>query len=480
MNDLRILIARLGWPTPACRWWTLQELAKRLSDTATTAETEAALLKLLHSRKLEAEVVEALCIFWMAAGHHGYVPNPDLPNCTPKPSLLSNLFLEALGFEAQVLDADLKVAPTCFEIPDDFDGAQGVDLARIFRTMLSGLELRTKFPLIRQMAFEWAQNRTAYPEAPLQGDIWHFAVPLGKGFAGPYSARATLRAISAYLRTLVVAERVWGLPSGVVLHYALKALPIHPTLAALNPSRPAWVPVRGCFSGDANEIEETLRGVVDSVAAERSGDELIALSTSVEMTMGRCVEVLLVRWLQAGGSEVADQDLTAHLATFWHDMPMLPSMPTTPLDRKTWLGSVPIDELLDDTSASLPLAGLIDLNRMGYLQLNLYPSRLFVPTLAGTGRTEVRQVGTTLEILENEQVVADYVHWNAGWGPVRPGLLSGACGAALVSRGTTYREFSAVKGEVVRSFYLWQVRLLHRSNTHDAFDETLKNGVFFV
>lgn len=117
---------------------------------------------------------------------------------------------------------------------------------------------------------------------------------------------------------------------------------------------------------------------------------------------------------------------------------------------------------------------------MGYLQLNLYPSRLFVPTLAGTAQTEVRQVGTTLEVLEDEQVVADYAHWNAGWGPVRPEPLSGACGAALVSRGTTYREFPAAEGQVVRSFYLWQVRLLHRSNTYDAFDETLKSGVFFV
>jgi hypothetical protein len=480
MDDLRILIARLGWPTPASRWWCMQELATKLGDSATTADTEAALLKLLHSRKLEAEVVEVLCIFWMAASAYGYAPSAKLPACTPKPSLLSNLFLEALGFAAQALNADLEVAPKDFETPTDFEGVQGVDLARIFRTTLSRLELRTKLPLIRQMAFEWAQNRTAYPEAPLQGDIWHFARPLGKDFVGPYSARAALRAISAYLRTLVVADRLWKLPSDVVLHYALKALPIHPTLAALRPSRPAWVPVREDLTGDANAIERILRGVVDRVAAGRPGEELIALSTPVEMTMRRCVEVSLVRWLQAGNSEVTDQDLAAHLHFFWRDMPTLPSVPTTPLERKTLLGTVSIDQLLDDPSASLPLAGRIDLDRMGYLQLNLYPSRLFVPTLAGTAQAEVRPVGTTLEILEDEQVVADYIHWNAGWGPVRPLALSGACGAALVSRGTAYREISATEGQVVRSFYLWQVRLLHRSNTYDAFDETLKSGVLFV
>jgi hypothetical protein len=480
MDDLRILIARLGWPTPASRWWSMQELAAKLGDPATTADTEAALLKLLHSRKLEAEVVEVLCIFWMAATAYGYAPGVELPARTPKPSLLSNVFLEALGFAAQALNADLEVAPKDFETPDDFEGVQGVDLARIFRTTLSRLELRTKLPLIRQMAFEWAKNRTAYPAAPLQGDIWHFARPLGKGFVGPYSARAALRAISAYLRTLVVADRLWKLPSDVVLHCALKALPIHPTLAALRPSRPAWVPVREDLTGEANAIERILRGVVDRVAAERPGDELIAFSTPVEMTMRRCVEVSLVRWLQAGNSEVADQDLAAHLDFFWRDMPTLPSVPTTPLERKTLVETVPIDQLLDDPSASLPLAGRIDLARMGYLQLNLYPSRLFVPTLAGTAQSEVRPVGTTLEILEGPQVVADYIHWNAGWGPVRPLPLSGACGAALVSRGTAYREFSAAEGQRVRSFYLWQVRLLNRSNSHDAFDETLKSGALFV
>ena len=330
------------------------------------------------------------------------------------------------------------------------------------------------------MAFEWAQNQTAYPESPLQGDFWHFARALGNGFVGPYSARAALRAISAYLRTLVVAERLWGLTSDVVRHYSLMALPIHPTLAALRPSRPAWVPVLGDFSGATNAIEGILRDVVDRVAAERPGDELIAFSTPVEMTMERCVEVSLVRWVQVGDSKVVEQDLAVHLDSFWRDMPTLPSLPTKPLDRKTWLGPVSFDQLLDVPSASLPLAGRIDFDRMGYLQLNFYPSRLFVPTLVGDAQTEVRQVGATLEVLKDEQVMADYVHWNAGWGPVRPGPLSGACGAALVSRGTTYREFLAAEGQVARSFYLWQVRLLHRSNTYDAFDENLERGVFFI
>ncbi len=113
-------------------------------------------------------------------------------------------------------------------------------------------------------------------------------------------------------------------------------------------------------------------------------------------------------------------------------------------------------------------------------KLHLYPSRLFVPTLVHTDQIEVRQEGGMLEVLEGEQVVADYSHWNSGWGPVRPTQLSGACGAALVSRGTAYREVPASEGQVVRSFYLWQVRILQRNSTQEASDEILKGGVFFV
>lgn len=116
----------------------------------------------------------------------------------------------------------------------------------------------------------------------------------------------------------------------------------------------------------------------------------------------------------------------------------------------------------------------------GYLQLNLYPSRLFVPTLVQTAQIEVRQEGGMLEVIEGEHVVADYSHWNSGWGPVRPTQLSGACGAALVTRGTVYREVPTSEGQVVRSFYLWQVRILQRNSTQEAFDEVLKGGVFFV
>lgn len=113
----------------------------------------------------------------------------------------------------QVSDASLKKVPKDFKIPADFNGVQGVDLPRVFRTTLSRLENRTGLPFVRQTAYEWTENRAAYPDAPYQGDPWHFTRALGDGFSGQFSARAALRAISAYLRTLAVAEQFWDMPS---------------------------------------------------------------------------------------------------------------------------------------------------------------------------------------------------------------------------------------------------------------------------
>lgn len=260
MDELRILIARLGWPSTSARWWSMQELAARLGKAAIRDETEYALLQQLSSRKLEAEVVEVLCIFWMATQAYGYSPSLKLAESIPKSSILSDLLLESFGMFAED-DEELEEAPDDFEIPQDFDGVQGSDLPRMFRTSMGELESRTGFPFVRQMAFEWAANRSAYPDAPFQGDPWHFSRPLGDGFIGQLSSRTALRAISAYLRTLAVAEEFWGMPTDRAEARALLALPVHPTLALLRPQRPVWFPAATDFDGDIEAIESSVRGL---------------------------------------------------------------------------------------------------------------------------------------------------------------------------------------------------------------------------
>ncbi len=480
MDELRILIARLGWPSTSARWWTMQELAAWLGEPGSRAETETVLLQLLNSRKLEAEVVEVLCIFWMAAQAHGYSPNPRLAESIPRSSILSDLLLESVGQLAEGDDERLKEVPREFEVPQDFNGVQGSDLPRIFRTSMGELEHHTGLPFIRQMAFEWTTNRAAYADAPFQGDPWHFLRPLGDGFVGQLSSRTALRAISAYLRTLAVAEEFWAMPLDRAESEALLALPVHPSLALLRPRRPAWFPGNTEFNGDTEAIEESLRALISRVAASRPGDELIAFSSPIVMSMERCVEVSIVRWSQAAGSKIADADLAARLDATWPRGRMLRSVAPEPLSTTTLLVLPRLDGLMDGESKAWPLAVPLGMDRVGYLQHNLYPERLFVPTLPDSDEAAITPHGGQLEVKVQEQVVADLCYWNAGWGPAYPMQFGGNCGTALISRGTGYRKGPVPATEPVRSFYLWRVKKLQRTQTFGSFSQALAIGVMFI
>ncbi len=480
MDELRILIARLGWPSTSARWWTMQELSARLGEPAVRVETESALLHLLRSRKLEAEVVEVLCIFWMAVQGHSYSPAAELAESTLKPSLLSDLLLTSLGLSVQAGGTDLREVPEDFQIPDDFNGVQGADLPRIFRTSMSALEAYSGLPVVRQMAFEWTENRVAYPDAAYQGDPWHFMRPLGDGFIGHLSARAALRAISAYLRALAVAKQFWAMSSELADQQSLLALPVHPTLALLRPRRPHWFPTSTDFDRDTEAVEAAFRALLARVEVARPGDELIAFNSPVVMSMERCVEVSLVRWSQASGGNVSDSNLAARLNTFWTREQMLPSAIADPFSTTTIVVPPTLEQLMDDDCKAWPLAGTLCYDRMGYLQHDLYPSRLFFPTVPGLHKVEVTPHDGQLEVKVADRVVADLCYWNAGWGPARPRLLRGNCGTALISRCTAYREGAGTESGPLRAFYLWQVRTLHRSNSFDEFSETLTTGAMFV
>jgi hypothetical protein len=481
MDELRILIARLGWPSTAARWWTMQELALRLGEPATRPETETALLQTLRERRLEAEVLEVLCVFWMAARGYDYPPGVELADSMPKPSLLSNQLMTSLGLPVKDDTEDLKEVPEEFESPDDFDGVQGVDLPRMFLTRMKRLEARSRLPFVRQMAFEWSENRAAYPDAPYQGDPWHFIRPMGEGFIGQLSSRTAIRAISAYLRALGVGKHFWNMPAPLASEASLVALPIHPTLAFLRPCRPDWFPTSKIdFSGDSKSTEAALRALLARVEETRPGDELIAFNSPVVMSLEVCIEVSVVRWSQAAGSEIDDADLAAYLESFWTREQTLSSVAGEPFSTTTIVQYANAYELVDEESASWPLAGVLDYNRMGYLQHDLYPSRLFLPTMSGSTAVEVNPCGGKLEASAGGKVIADFCYWNAGWGPARPRQLRGNCGTALISRGNAYRETVVPSVTAIRDFYLWRVRTLRRNNTFDKFSEAIASGAMFV
>ena len=479
MNELRILIVRLSWPSTSSRWWAMQELAARLGEPAAKTETESALLQFLRSRKLEAEVVEVLCIFWMAVKAYGYSPCTELAASILQPSLLSNLILESFELPPQS-EHNLRAVPEKFEMPDDFDKVQGADVPRIFWTSMNFLETRTRYPFVQQMAFEWTENRNAYPHAPYQGDPLYFSRPLGDEFIGQTSARAALRSISAYLRALAVAKQFWGMPQRFVDEYLPLALPVHPTLAFLKPHIPNWFPTASEFEGDNDSVKAAIYSLLTNIEATKPGCELIAFSSPVVMSMERCVEVSLVRWSQIAGGNIDDTNLADHLNSFWRSNKALSSSAREPLSTTTVVAPPAFAELSDSECRAWPLAATLDFNRMGYLQHDLYPSRLYFPTMPGFQRIEIVPNHGQLDVMAENQVIANFCYWNVGWAPVRLKQFQGNCGTALVSRGTVYRDQVDSVGSPTNSFYLWQVRTLYREGTYRDFEEKIVTGVIFI
>ena len=481
MNDIRILIARLDWPSTTVRWWAMQELAARLGDSVKRCETESALTQRLRKCRLEAEVVETLCVFWISAKGYGYLPNIKLADNIKKPSLLSSQLLKSLGISDKYAAGDLTEVPKNFESPEDFYGVQGVDLPKIFMTNLRRFETVSSLPFVKQMAFEWTKNRDAYPDAPYQGEAWHFIRPLGDGFIGQLSSRTALRTISAYLRALEVGKNFWKISDSVINDASLLALPIHPTLAFLTPNKPDWFisPIAG-FSEDSNSTEIALRTMLARFEETRPGDELIAFSSPVLVSMELCIEVSMVRWSQAVNSSVSDENLAEHLKVYLKQLKTLPSESVELLSTVTTVKYTNANRLLDEQSASWPLACYLDYYRMGYLQHDLYPGRLFIPNMVGETEIMIAPESGKLKMSADIRDIAEFNYWNAGWGPARPQQFQGNCGTALVSRGKAYRELAVSSAPAIRDFYLWQVRILRRSNTFDRFNESINSGIIFI
>src|SRR5690606_23235072 len=168
---------------------------------------------------------------------------------------------------------------------------------------------------------------------------------------------------------------------------------------------------------------------------------------------------------QTTGSDVEDADLATHLASFWARGQMLSSQAPTPLSITTLVIPPTREKLVNEDCKAWPLAGTLDFNRIGYLQHDLYPSRLFLPTMLGVDKVEITSHNGQLQAKVKDQVIAELCYWNAGWGPVRPRQFGGNCGTALISRGTAYREGTGAGSESQRAFYLWRVRTLHRNNS---------------
>ena len=471
-HEVDFLIERLRWPVAAARWWAMQELAELLRSPALRARVQSELCDRLRGSKLEAEAVELLCVFWMAFVQ-GVLPPPDLAEHVARQSVLATTLLEAMGLQStDGFVPPLQVVPANFELPDSFRSVQGRDVPRIYLTILRNLEEATDLPFTRQAAYEWACTESLYPDAPLQGDLAFFVRAMGEGATGSFANRAGLRMLTAFQRTLEVAESTWRMPRDVVRRYAYSVQPLEPSLAFMRSRRPAWVPPLGdAGPDDIASIERFIRQAREAIRASDPADELLALSTPVKAGVREISELSLVRWKRMGPKTVDPEALWRRfegrqgageygqfLADGW--------------STKSRLSTVTLDQVQDEEAHAVPMAAVQNPSRVAYLHKEFYPKRLYLPVATGLMASLVLEPAAgMLSVSARERPVASLAYWNAGWAAAHPAALDGGLwGTALVGKRANLvaDDDPAPSGY----FYLWKFAKLTRDASYTGYQET--------
>jgi hypothetical protein len=467
--ELELLFVRLRWPVASVRWWVMQELADLLVTPAFGDQVLARLTHELRECRLEAEAAEVLSIFWMAFCK-GWVPPKDLGAAVLRPSMLTERLLADMNLAAQTgVMPPLVSAPSDYQVTEEFERRQGRDVPRIHYSTVTMLERRFGFPFVRQMAYEWDQSKDAYPDSPFQGDLAYFVRPAGDNGIGSFTDRTSLRMMTAFVRTMEVARSIWRAPNELALWFARRALPLEPTFAFLRPNRPAWLPALSlAVAKDVGSISDFIADARATLEALEPQTALLALVTPLHVSNFEVVELTVVRWRRWGLKPFEASDLWERYTARQHQA-------YGDFDSDDWglqssISSLPLERVVDEECNAAPMAALLSMERIGYLQRDLFPERLYLPVVTGMVENLIAEPsGGTLGITASGDAVANLSYWTTGWSPGHPSGTSGLVGTSLVGR--LDRLQSVLENAPNEHFYLWRLTRLTRKHGYGAWDE---------
>lgn len=467
--ELELLFVRLRWPVASARWWVMQELADLLVSPALADQVLARLTQGLRECRLEAEAAEILSIFWMAF-HQGWAPPKDLGDAVLRPSMLTERLLADMKLVAQASSMPpLVAAPGDYQVTEEFERRQGRDVPRIHYSTVTSLQRRFGFPFVRQMAYEWDQSKEAYPDSPFQGDLGYFVRPAGDNGIGSFADRTSLRMMTAFIRTMEVARSIWRAPDELAHWFARRALPLEPTFAFLRPNLPAWLPA---LSLAVAEDADTISGFIDDAHAALEALEpqaaLLALVTPLYVSSFEMVELTVVRWRRWGSKTFEASDLWARYTARQHRA--YGNFDSDDWGLQSFISSLPLEQVVDEECNAAPMAAHLSMERIGYLQRDLFPERLYLPVVTGMNESLIAEPsGGALGITASGDAVANLSYWTAGWSPGHPSGTSGLVGTSLVGR--LDRPQSKLEDAPDGHFYLWRLTRLTRKHGYGAWDE---------
>lgn len=283
-NDIAIalLVTRLHWPFTSIKQWTANELSSLLATSDYSKAIEVKLLKNLESKKLESEVIEILCVFWMAY-QKGYQPSVTIGNYIFARSCLSDQLLKDLdsktcnyGHYQGNFDINLDL----IERESNFRKNLGFEFPRMYLDTLEDLKEDYSFPLTEDLQHEW--NKTFIHE-PRPHDSYQYF--LERNNTGQFYTLNSHRGRSAYLRVFEVAKRRYGMPDDYANFFSIKALPLEIAYLNFLPSTVPWF-TKWDFQNEYNieALKDYLRNLIKVCNASNKGQVLGALSFPIEIS----------------------------------------------------------------------------------------------------------------------------------------------------------------------------------------------------
>ena len=450
---LQVLVERLRWPVPSVKWWVLQELATFLSTEQWRNRTEQALLEHLAACLLESEVVEVMAAFWLAK-QRGYPGSDVIGKHVIAKSTLSSMMLADVApsslYQGQ-LSAELLLAPPGFEGPQDFRTAQGATVPLMYQSEMARWEMQTGLPLKAQYAFEWARSLQRVGD---EGHDWrYFYGHPSDQMTGQFFTLQSHRGRSAYLRTVLVAQRFWDMPNNYAEHIAMRALPFDPTLAWLRPVRPEWLAAWDQASRcDGTSTTAYLSRCIAQFNSAHSGNLLASLCFPVAMGEREWLELDCVLWAQWGDAELDPLALLAEQ----QDRRRAGWSLGDGLDCVTTYKIAPLVER-QGVSKAAPVVGGVLPFRYGVLHSDVEQRGWNVPLLSRAGAELVAAPsGTEVVFSVDETPIGRAGYWNVEWEPAHPAALKPFSGTftALDVDGLA----ALFDTPPARTFYLWEAK----------------------
>jgi hypothetical protein len=292
----KVLVSRLKLPVPTIKLWVIEQISQLMLDRNTKIKIEDLLIEDLASRKQESECVEVLCVF-LVAKCNGYAPPNDLGRHIYARSTLSDLILSTLVSNPKYYGTYVYSHNPVICLDGDnhrFSYFQGSHVPLLYNSWLKKEEQRTGIPFTDHYQTEW-NNTFAYQLASATSIDYFFSGDRQRT-TGQFYTQASHRGRSAYLRTIEIAKKFYGMPDSYASHLSIPALPIEPAYIGLNPQKPAWLPdLNGEITPDLDNLIQFVKVILADFSEANASLELLALSVPIRLDNNKWIDLTLVK-----------------------------------------------------------------------------------------------------------------------------------------------------------------------------------------